>query len=52
MNVIEAFRENKLLPTDKKILISIPIMLAILIAYSIAFFYSENRDMTAFTVSV
>lgn len=49
---IEAFREGKLLPTDKKIIISIPIMIVILVAYSLTFFYTENRNMTAFTVSV
>lgn len=42
-----------LLPTDKKIIISIPLMLLLLIGYSIAFFYaSGNNDMTAFTVAV
>lgn len=41
-----------MLPTDKRILISIPIMLLTLVGYSVAFFFSQNRDMTAFTVSV
>ena len=52
MNIFEAFKENKLLPTDKKILISIPVMVLCLIGYSIAFFYAADRDVTAFTVSV
>lgn len=52
MSVLQAIRGNKMLPTDKRVLISIPIMIGTLIGYSLAFFYSQNRDMTAFTVSV
>lgn len=52
MNIFQAFKDNKLLPSDKKILISIPIMILSLVVYSIVFFFSANGDMTAFTVSV
>jgi hypothetical protein len=40
MNVVQAFKENRLLPTDKKILVSLPIMVLALVAYSVIFFYS------------
>lgn len=52
MNIFQALKEDKLLPSDKKILISIPIMVLSLLIYSIVFFFSSNGDMTAFTVSV
>ena len=52
MNIFSAFKENRLLPTDKKIIISIPVMVICLVGYSIAFFYAAKRDVTAFTVSV
>ena len=47
-----ALREDRLLPTDKRIIISLPLMIIILVAYSIAFFFTSNRDVTAFTISV
>lgn len=53
MGIVEAMRENLLLPTDKKIIFSIPAMFLLLIGYAIAFFFaSGDNDMTAFTVSV
>lgn len=52
MNIFQAVRDNKLLPTDKKIITSIIVMAISLIVYSIVFFFSSDRDMTAFTISV
>ena len=53
MNVLQALREDKLLPTDKRIIISLPLMFLILAGYSLAFYFaSGTRDMTAFTISV
>ena len=52
MNIFQALKEDRLLPSDKKILISIPIMVITLVIYSVVFFVTSNNDMTAFTVSV
>lgn len=52
MNIFQAVRDNKLLPTDKKIITSIIVMAISLVVYSIVFFFSADRDMTAFTISV
>lgn len=52
MNIFQALKEDRLLPSDKKILISIPIMVITLVIYSVVFFVTSNNDMTAFTISV
>lgn len=52
MNIFQAVKDNKLLPTDKKIITSIIVMAISLVVYSIVFFFSADRDMTAFTISV
>lgn len=52
MNILQAIKDNKLLPSDKKILLSILIMILSLVIYSIVFYFSAGGDMTAFTVSV
>ena len=52
MNIFQAVREDRLLPSDKKILISIPVMIITLVIYSVVFYATNNNDMTAFTVSV
>ena len=52
LNILQALREDKLLPTDKRIIISLPLMIIILAGYSLAFFFaSGTSDMTAFTIS-
>lgn len=40
MNIVEAYKSGKLLPTDKKIIVSLPVMIITLVAYSVIFFYS------------
>ena len=52
MNIFQAVKEDRLLPSDKKILISIPVMIITLVIYSVVFYATNNNDMTAFTVSV
>ena len=52
MGLLQALREDRLLPTDKRIILSLPLMVIILVAYSLAFFFTSNRDVTAFTISV
>lgn len=49
--LVQAFREDKLLPSDKKIIITCFVMLASLIGYSIVFTLTEHKA-TAIIVSV
>ena len=51
LNVVEALRSNKILPTDKRIIISLPLMAIILIAYSLTYFFNSNLDFTGFIIS-